>query len=106
MNCIVMKFGGASVAGSKNFLNISKIIIERKKQFEKIIVVVSAMGKTTDRLLKLARSIVEQPSKREQDMLISVGERISMSLLAMALHKYNVRSISFTGSQSGIWRMT
>ena len=102
MNCVVMKFGGASVARVKNFLNICKIIIERKKKFEKLVVVVSAMGKTTDKLLKLAKSIVLDPSKREQDMLVSVGERISMSILSMALQKYNVKSISFTGSQSGI----
>ena len=102
MNCLVMKFGGASVAKSKNFLDICKIILKRKEEFKKIIVVISAMGKTTDKLLKLAKSIVDEPSKREQDMLVSVGERISMALLSMALQKNMIKSISFTGSQSGI----
>jgi len=102
MNCLVMKFGGASVARPKDFLKIAQIIIDKTKEYEKIVVVVSAMGKTTNKLLLLAKKVNDQPSKREQDMLISVGERISMSLLSMALQKMGMKSISFTGSQSGI----
>ena len=97
-----MKFGGASVSNSKNILKIADIIIEKSKQYKKLVVVVSAMGKTTNKLLKLASSINDNPSKREQDMLISVGERITMSLLSMALQKKGKKSISFTGSQGGI----
>lgn len=102
MSCLVMKFGGASVEKPKDFLKIAQIIIDKSKEYEKIVVVVSAMGKTTDKLLLLAKKVNDQPSKREQDMLVSVGERISMSLLSMALQKKGMKSISFTGSQSGI----
>lgn len=97
-----MKFGGASVAFPKRFLNVADIIISRKKEYDDIVVVVSAMGKTTDRLLKLAKMVHDNPPKREQDMLISVGERISIALLSMALAKKGGEAISFTGSQSGI----
>ncbi|NGX50053.1 MAG: Aspartokinase [Candidatus Anoxychlamydiales bacterium] len=97
-----MKFGGASVSNAKNIIKISDIIIEKSKQYKKLVVVVSAMGKTTNKLLKLALTINDNPSKREQDMLISVGERITMSLLSMALQKKGKKSISFTGSQGGI----
>ena len=68
----------------------------------RVVVVVSAMGKTTDQLLALARSVAREPSRRELDMLLSTGERISMALLAMALSELGVPAISFTGSQSGI----
>jgi len=102
MSCLVMKFGGVSVSNAKNILKIADIIIEKSREYKKLVVVVSAMGKTTDKLLKLSKSINENPPKREQDMLISVGERISMSLLSMALQKKGKKSISFTGSQSGI----
>ena len=97
-----MKFGGASVSNAKNIIKISDIIIEKSKQYKKLVVVVSAMGKTTNKLLKLALTINDNPSKREQDMLISVGERITISLLSMALQKKGKKSISFTGSQGGI----
>src|SRR3989304_7244603 len=102
MQTIVLKFGGASVANIKNILKIADIIIDRSKVYKNILVVVSAMGKTTNKLINLAKRINENPSKREQDMLISVGERISMALLCMALEKKGKDAISFTGSQSGI----
>ncbi len=102
MSCLVMKFGGASVSNTKNIIKISEIIVEKSKKYKKLVFVVSAMGKTTNKLLKLAKTINENPSKREQDMLISVGERITMSLLSMALQKKGKKSISFTGSQGGI----
>lgn len=99
---LVMKFGGASVASPDHFANLVDIILDRKKEFYNIVVVVSAMGDTTDHLISLANQVHPNPPRREYDMLISVGERVSISLLAMALAKRNVEAISFTGSQSGI----
>ena len=97
-----MKFGGAAFATAAQFASIAKIIIERLKEYPRLVVVVSAMGKTTDQLIDLAREVNSHPPQREFDMLMSAGERISMSLMAMALHKMNQPAISFTGSQSGI----
>lgn len=99
---LVMKFGGASVATTESFLKIAELIIQRSLVHEKIVVVVSAMGNTTDQLLELARKVHSNPPKREQDMLVSVGERISIALLAMALARFGKEAVSFTGSQSGI----
>ncbi len=99
---VVLKFGGASVATPQSFDHIARIIINKKKKFYRIVVVVSAMGNTTDELLKLAHEVNANPPSRELDMLVSVGERISTSLLAMALAKYDIEALSFTGSQSGI----
>lgn len=101
MDTVVLKFGGASVARPEQFSEIARIIADRKTS-RRTIVVVSAMGDTTDQLLTLARQVHPQPPLREQDMLLTVGERISISLLAMALELRGVRAISFTGSQSGI----
>ena len=102
MTTLVMKFGGASVASAEQFSLIAAIVAERARQFDRIIVVVSAMGNTTDELLNLAKKVNPTPPKRELDMLVTVGERISCSLLAMALAKIGLPAISFTGSQSGI----
>ncbi len=102
MTTLVMKFGGASVASVTQFMQIAQIIGERAEDFERLVVVVSAMGDTTDDLLKLAHQVNASPPKRELDMLVTVGERISCSLLAMALEKIGLAAISFTGSQSGI----
>ena len=102
MSVLIMKFGGVSLSNVSKILQIAEIIIQRKKQFSKIVVITSAMGKTTNHLLKLSQRICFNPDKREQDMLISVGERVAMSLLAMALISKGVSAISFTGSQSGI----
>lgn len=99
---IVLKFGGASVATPEHFTRIADIIIQRKQEADKIIVVVSAMGNTTDQLIALAKQVHPEPPPREYDMLLSVGERISMALLAMALARKGVDAVSFTGSQSGI----
>lgn len=99
---LVMKFGGASVACPESFLTIADLIVERAKEYAKIVVVVSAMANTTDQLLELARKVHPNPPKREQDMLVSVGERISVSLLAMALSLKNKKAVSLTGSQAGI----
>lgn len=102
MKTIIMKFGGASAAEPKSFARIAEIISSRKKDYDHVVVVISAMGNTTDQLLLLAKQVHENPPRRELDMLVSVGERISISLLAMALAKINLEAISFTGSQSGI----
>ena len=97
-----MKFGGASALKPESFLRLAKIIIERSLQHKKIAVVVSAMANTTDQLFSLAKRVHPNPPEREQDMLVSVGERISISLLAMALAREGKEAVSFTGSQSGI----
>ncbi len=102
MSTLVMKFGGASVASPEHFSKIADIIIARLKEDLRLIVVVSAMGKTTDQLIELAKQVHPNPPRREYDMLVSVGERISISLLAMALALKGCEAISFTGSQSGI----
>ncbi|MCB1112005.1 MAG: aspartate kinase [Chlamydiales bacterium] len=99
---VVMKFGGASVASTEHFSRIADIIIHRKKNYDRVIVVVSAMGDTTNDLIALARSVNPNPPQREYDMLVTVGERISISLLAMALEAKGSAAISFTGSQAGI----
>lgn len=102
MNTLVMKFGGASVATPLHFNRIAEIILQRKKIYSRIAVVVSAMGDTTNQLISLAKEVNQDPPRREYDMLVSVGERISISLLAMALAAKNHQAVSFTGSQSGI----
>ncbi len=101
MTC-VCKFGGASLSTPEQFDVISELILRKAKDYPRICVVVSAMGKTTDELLGLANKVNPSPPQRELDMLLSVGERISMSLLAMSLAKRGHEAISFTGSQSGI----
>ncbi len=97
-----MKFGGASVATPGHFSRIADLIMQKKKEHLRIVTVVSAMGDTTDQLIALANEVNSNPPRREYDMLVSVGERISISLLAMALAKINQEAVSFTGSQSGI----
>lgn len=99
---VVMKFGGAAVATTERFSTIADLIVKRRASCKRMIVVISAMAHTTDQLIKLAKEVNEDPPQREYDMLVSVGERISMSLLAMALAKKGVRAVSFTGSQAGI----
>ena len=102
MRTVIMKFGGAAVASADKFSHIADIIISRTKLFDRSVVVVSAMGHTTDDLIRLAKSVHPNPPRREYDMLVSVGERISIALLAMALSLKGVDAISFTGSQTGI----
>ena len=100
---IVKKFGGSSVATPEKILKIaSKVAEEKKRTNNGIIMVVSAMGKTTDGLIDLAKQINDNPSQREMDMLLSTGERVSMTLMSMALDKHGVEAISFTGSQCQI----
>jgi len=102
MAIIVKKFGGTSVGSIDKIRHIATEIAARKQPDDQIVIVVSAMGKTTDELFQLAYQISEHPSHRELDMLLSAGERITMSLLSLALHEEGLSSISFTGSQSGI----
>ena len=102
MATLVMKFGGAAVATPAHFARIADLILERKKHFRRIAIVVSAMGNTTDELIALAKQVNPHPPQREYDMLLTVGERISISLLAMALAAKQHEAVSFTGSQSGI----
>jgi len=102
MNTLIMKFGGASVATPQHISQIADLILEKKRQNQHIVTVVSAMGDTTDQLIALAKEVHPNPPRREYDMLVTVGERISISLLAMALARKNQEAVSFTGSQSGI----
>lgn len=99
---LVMKFGGAAVATPEHFSKIADIIINRMSEFPKVVIVVSAMGNTTDQLIALAKQVNPDPPRREYDMLVTVGERISIALLAMALAAKKYEAVSFTGSQSGI----
>ncbi len=102
MKIAVMKFGGSSVANPEKIIYVAEKVVATKKKGYDVVVVVSAMGDTTDNLLSLARSVNPNPHRRELDMLLSVGERISMTLLSMAIGKLGYDAISLTGSQSGI----
>jgi len=99
---IVQKYGGSSVADTDRIKKVAKRIVKYKKKGHQMVIVVSALGDTTDDLIGLAHKITESPSEREMDMLISTGEQISVALLAMALHKLGYEAISFTGAQVGI----
>jgi aspartate kinase len=99
---IVQKYGGSSVADPDKIKKIATIVSAVKREGFGVAVVVSAMGKTTNSLIELAHSVSSEPPKREMDMLLSAGERITMSLLCMALNDLGVDAISLTGSQSGI----
>ncbi len=102
MSTLVMKFGGAAVATPEHFSRIAEIILTRLRDYSRIAIVVSAMGDTTNQLIALAKKVNPDPPRREYDMLVTVGERISIALLAMALAARNQEAISFTGSQCGI----
>jgi aspartate kinase len=102
MGIVVQKYGGSSVADVDRLGRVADRIAKARQAGQDLVVVVSAMGDTTDELLALARGITKEPSRRELDMLLSAGERISMALLSMALQARGVPAVSFTGSQSGI----
>jgi len=102
MTCIVQKYGGSSVADLDKLRRIARLIAAVRDQNIDIAVVVSAMGKTTDELVAMAREISPKPPRREMDMLLSTGERITMSLLCVALHEMGFDAVSLTGSQAGI----
>ena len=102
MSIIVQKFGGSSVANKDCLFNVAKIIKKYFLQGNKLVVVVSAQGNTTDELLEMSKDINPLPSAREMDVLLSAGEQISISLLSMSLQKLEVDSVSLTGWQAGI----
>lgn len=102
MATIVQKYGGSSVADVDKIKQIAGQIAKKKNEGYKVAVVVSAMGKTTNGLIELAKSVCKSPDKREMDMLLSTGERITMSILCMALKDQGYDAISLTGSQAGI----
>lgn len=102
MAIVVQKYGGSSVADVEKLRRVAEKVVAARRGGDGVVVVVSAMGKTTDELLALAHSLDESPPRRELDMLLSTGERITMALLSMAIQKLGVDAISFTGSQSGI----
>lgn len=99
---IVQKYGGSSVANPERIKKVAQRVVRYKKRGHDVVVVVSALGDTTDELIELASKVTDDPSEREMDMLISTGEQISCALLAMAVQELNVPSISFTGAQVGI----
>jgi len=99
---IVQKYGGSSVAGPERIERAAERIVSYARQGKQVVVVISAMGDTTDDLVAMARKINPEPSEREMDMLMSTGEQISSALLAMAIHKRGSAAISFTGPQVGI----
>ena len=101
-NTIVQKYGGSSVADVDKLKQVAALIKRRREEGNRLCVVVSAMGQTTNELLAKANAVSQNLPRRELDMLLSCGERASMALLAMALEDLGVPSISFTGSQSGI----
>ena len=101
MNLIVQKFGGTSVADVDHFRNVARIITDTYAKGNAVIAVVSAQGDTTDELIQKAAEITEKPSSREMDVLLSTGEQISMSLLAMAIEELGYPVISLTGWQAG-----
>jgi aspartate kinase len=99
---VVMKFGGTSVADAEKLKHVARRLVAARDNGARVVAVLSAMGRTTDELLDLARQISARPEPRELDMLISVGERISCALAAMAIHDLGHEAISLTGSQAGI----
>jgi aspartate kinase len=99
---VVQKYGGSSVADAERIKRVAERIVATKRDGHDVVVVVSAMGDTTDELIDLAEQIVPVPSGREFDMLLTAGERISMALLAMAINSLGYKAESFTGSQAGV----
>ena len=102
MAILVQKFGGSSVANPERIKRVAQRVVEAKEKGDDVVVVVSAMGDTTDELVALARQITERPPHREMDMLLSTGEQVSIALLAMAIHELGKPVISLTGAQGGI----
>ncbi|AOR33027.1 aspartate kinase [Streptomyces fodineus] len=102
MGLVVQKYGGSSVADAEGIKRVAKRIVEAKKNGNQVVVVVSAMGDTTDELIDLAGQVSPMPAGREFDMLLTAGERISMALLAMAIKNLGHEAQSFTGSQAGV----
>ena len=102
MGLVVQKYGGSSVADAERIKRVAERIVATRREGKDVVVVVSAMGDTTDELIELAEQVAPVPSGREFDMLLTAGERISMALLAMAIHSLGYQAESFTGSQAGV----
>ncbi|MDQ1001291.1 aspartate kinase [Neobacillus niacini] len=102
MGLIVQKFGGTSVGSVERILNVAQRVKDETDQGNQVVVVVSAMGKSTDQLVDLAKAISAAPNKRDMDMLLSTGEQVTIALLSMALNEQNLPAVSFTGWQAGI----
>ena len=102
MGLIVQKFGGTSVGSVERILNVAQRVKAETEQGNQVVVVVSAMGKSTDQLVNLAKEISGQPNKRDMDMLLSTGEQVTIALLSMALNEQGLPAVSFTGWQAGI----
>ena len=102
MSIIVQKFGGSSVADAECIRRVANRVVETKRKGHQVVTVVSAMGDSTDHLIDLAKQVSKNPSVREMDMLLSTGEQVSISLLAMAIHALGEPVISLTGPQAGI----
>ena len=102
MGIIVQKFGGTSVADPQKIHNVAKAVIREKENGNDVVVVVSAMGHTTDHLIKLAKEVTNTPDSREMDMLLSTGEQVSIALLAMAIQSHGYKAVSMNGQQVGI----
>ncbi|MBI4288361.1 MAG: aspartate kinase [Chloroflexi bacterium] len=103
MSLIVQKYGGSSVANAEKIKNVARRVGKAHDQGNRVVVVVSAMGDTTDDLLELAARITAEPDERELDVLLSTGEIVSTTLLAMALHSMGYKATSLSGGQAGIW---
>ncbi len=102
MALIVQKFGGSSVANAERIQRVARRVVKTKRAGNQVVVVVSALGDTTDELIELADQITKNPDRREMDMLLATGEQVSVALLAMAIHELGQKAISFTGPQVGI----
>jgi aspartate kinase len=102
MALIVQKYGGTSIAGPERIKKVARRIIETKKKGNRLVIVVSAPGDTTDELIKTVQQITHSPSEREMDMLLATGEQMSIALLAMAIHARGEEAVSLTGGQVGI----
>ena len=102
MPLVVQKFGGTSVADSQKILAAARKAVRAQQRGNQVVVVVSAMGKNTDTLIKLAKQINERPPAREMDMLLSTGEQVSVALMAMAIDSLGAKAVSLTGAQIGI----
>ncbi len=102
MALVVQKYGGSSVGDAEKIKHVARRIIDTQNAGNQVVVVVSAMGDTTDELLDLANQVSSNPEGRELDMLLTAGERISMALVSMAINDLGAKSMSFTGSQAGI----
>lgn len=102
MALVVQKYGGSSVSDAESVKRVARRIVETKNEGNDVVVIVSAMGDTTDELIDLAEQVSPNPPGRELDMLLTAGERISMAVLAMAIHDLGVEARSYTGSQAGL----